>query len=109
MAEQATTAGASPDTPGNETSEHDTMNKAKLWIRMSAGVVFLVASTFLAAGIVPPDSSWVTFLTMIVALVGGIGGEVVNTKTFTQSRTAIKVAKVAAAAREGGMANPPQT
>jgi len=104
MADKPLVAGASPDTPGNETSEHDAMKKAQVWIRMAAGLLLVIATSVLGAGVLPPDSAWVAVFTMIASIAGVITGEVYTAKNYIQSRTAIKVAKVA---RGAAPANPP--
>ena len=86
---------ANPDTPGTETSEHDAMKKAQVWIRFAAAVIAAAATALLATGVIPPESAWVGILTMLGALAATVGGEVATAKNYTMSRTAIKAAKVA--------------
>jgi len=95
---------ANPDTPGNQTSEHQALKQAQVWIRFAAGVVVAVASGLLATGAVPPESAWASLLTILVAVGGAIAGEVVAARNYTEARTALKVAKVTS--RGGEPANP---
>jgi len=97
MADKQLETGGNPDTPGTETSEHDAMKKAQVWIRMAAGLLLVIATSVLGAGVLPADSAWVAVLTMVASVAGVITGEVYTAKNYIQSRTAIKVAKAAGA------------
>jgi hypothetical protein len=83
-------------TPGRETSEHDAMQAARVWIRFATAVVSSVATALLATGVIPPDSAWIGILTLLGSLGTMVVGEVAAARNYTASRTAVKEAALRA-------------
>ncbi len=93
---------ANPDTPGNETTEY----KIARWIVIIGGILTPIiagVAGFLAKQPEPSEAGLIAMGIIGAAVTGVVGWA---SKIYTQSRTALKVAKVAANGKAIAPANP---